>query len=82
MDTLPTMQSRRGKLTESQTVLLPVVLHLDCLVRRPPLRTATSLLVLTLSKWFYDIFTGVTTEVVRCGSFMENVFSLLVVNSR
>jgi hypothetical protein len=35
-----------------------------------------------MSKWFYDAFTGVATGAARCGSFVENAFSLLVVSSR
>jgi hypothetical protein len=35
-----------------------------------------------LSKRFYDTFTGAGTGVACCGSFMGNVFSLLVVSYR
>jgi hypothetical protein len=34
------------------------------------------------SKWFYDTSTGATPGAARCGSFVRNVFSLLVVSSR
>jgi hypothetical protein len=35
-----------------------------------------------ISKWFCKIFTGSATGAVRCGSFMGNAFSLLIVSSR
>jgi hypothetical protein len=35
-----------------------------------------------LSKRFYDTFTGAATGAAHCGSFVGNVFSLLVVNCR
>jgi hypothetical protein len=34
--------------------------------------------LLTLSKWFYDTFTGVAIGAARCGSFVGGGFGLLV----
>jgi hypothetical protein len=35
-----------------------------------------------LSKWFYDTSTGAAVGAARCGSFVGNAFSFLVVSSR